>query len=58
MYKNMKSPLVSKTLWLAVLGGVIGVLQVLALNDSNGYVTVLLSLAQFINRFFTEQPIA
>ena len=49
----------SKTLWLAVLAGITGILTVLGeLDPSNaGLIQSCLALLAFMNRFITNSPI-
>ena len=53
----MKKWYTSKTIWLAVLTGVAGILQVLNANYELASIAMLYAVAQTILRFLTTEPI-
>lgn len=55
---NTKSILESKTFWLAVIQGVVGVLAVLITQyPTLGYIAIAKSIADVVLRLLTDQPI-
>lgn len=59
MNEQVKSILLSKTFWLAVIQGVLGVIIVISSSIPGvGWVMVLKTVLDIILRFLTEKPVA